>query len=189
MHLAAWSPDDSYEQYILPVMNLNPAARQRHQIRIITVGFFRMLKCIMTNKVVRSKPEIAVLKSFLVWLEEAKAKDTGSDGVILIYHEPIKFIPFMLLEAFKRYDLLERFSEVVVALVDGHSLAEDKSDDEIKSHTLRILGKQYLNYDENDGEKNFEGNAGVRARLAYQVLEHLSKGSYACFVTIMLREF
>lgn len=32
-------------------MNLNPAARQRHQIRVITVGFFRMLKSMQTYKV------------------------------------------------------------------------------------------------------------------------------------------
>lgn len=50
VHLAAYTPEEQFDQYVIPVMNLNPAARQRHQLRIITVGFFRMLKCTLTNK-------------------------------------------------------------------------------------------------------------------------------------------
>lgn len=33
-------------------MNLNPGARARHQIRVITVGFFRMLKSMVDFKVI-----------------------------------------------------------------------------------------------------------------------------------------
>lgn len=51
MQLAAYTHNDEYAQYIMPIMNLNPAARQRHQIRVITVGFFRMLKSMQTYKV------------------------------------------------------------------------------------------------------------------------------------------
>jgi len=35
----------------MPYMNLNPAARQRHQVRVISIGFFRMLKSMQTYKV------------------------------------------------------------------------------------------------------------------------------------------
>lgn len=35
----------------MPLMNLNPGARARHQIRVITVGFFRMLKSMVDYKV------------------------------------------------------------------------------------------------------------------------------------------
>jgi len=50
IHIAAYTPKDSFTQHIMPLMNLNPGARQRHQIRVITVGFFRMLKSMQTYK-------------------------------------------------------------------------------------------------------------------------------------------
>lgn len=34
-------------------MNLNPAARQRHQVRVISIGFYRMLKSTQTFKVMK----------------------------------------------------------------------------------------------------------------------------------------
>lgn len=163
-------------------MNLNPAARQRHHLRVITVGFFRMLKCTATNKVLKCKTEVVALKSFLDWLDERKKADTESDGIILIYHEPIKFIPFMLLEAFKKYDLLERFASLVTGFVDGHALIETKmssNDDTVKSGsttTLRDLAKLHLTDDAEDEVRNFEGNAMLRARWAYQLVRHLAKG-------------
>lgn len=169
-------------------MNLNPAARQRHQLRVITVGFFRMLKCILTNKVVKSKTEITALRTFLEWLEECKAADEDSNGVVLIYHEPIKFIPYMLLEAFKRYDLLDRFLNVVVAFVDGHEMSVTKCATTVKYNSLRHLAKLLLNSDDDDDVKNFEGNAGVRARLAYEIVQHLSKGKAITMVTMNYRK-
>lgn len=51
VQLAAYTPTDHFEQYIMPYMNLNPAARQRHQVRVISIGFFRMLKSMQTYKV------------------------------------------------------------------------------------------------------------------------------------------
>lgn len=177
VHLAAYTATDEYDQYVIPVMNLNPAARQRHQLRVITVGFFRMLKSMLGNTVVKSKTEIVALKSFLNWLEERKASDNESKGIILIYHEPIKFIPYMLLEAYKRYDLLDRFSSLVAGFVDGQALTEEKCANTCKQSTLRELAKMFVDYKEDDDMKNFEGNASVRARLAYQVISHLAKGN------------
>lgn len=176
VHLAAYSPKDQFDQYVIPVMNLNPAARQRHQLRVITVGFFRMLKCTLTNKVLKSKTEIVALKSFLDWLEERKKVDTDSNGIVLIYHEAIKFAPYMLLEALKKYDLLERFSKVVTGFVDGHALTEAKCVNEAKMTTLRDLAKLCLSYEEKNDAENFEGNAMVRARLTYEVVQHFAKG-------------
>lgn len=158
-------------------MNLNPAARQRHQIRVITVGFFRMLKCILTNKVMKSKTELIALRSFLDWLEERKAEDKDSNGVVLIYHEPIKFIPFMLLEAYKRYELLERFMDVVVGFVDGNALSMSKCATVVKYNSLRQMAKLFMDVGDENDPKNFEGNAIVRARLAYQIVHHLSQGN------------
>lgn len=51
VQLAAYTPKDHFEQYIMPYMNLNPAARQRHQVRVISIGFYRMLKSMQTYKV------------------------------------------------------------------------------------------------------------------------------------------
>uniref|UniRef100_A0A182UF30 Exuperantia RNAse H-like domain-containing protein n=1 Tax=Anopheles melas TaxID=34690 RepID=A0A182UF30_9DIPT len=48
VQISAFTPEKEYAQYIMPLMNLNPAARQRHQVRVITVGFFRMLKSMQT---------------------------------------------------------------------------------------------------------------------------------------------
>lgn len=150
--------------------NLNPAARQRHQLRIISVGFFRMLKCTLTNKVIKCKTEIVALKTFLDWLEQRKA---DTDGVVLVYNESIKFIPYMLLEALKKYDLVERFSRNVVGFVDVHALGEAKYDAK-KIQTFNDLAKEQPKDD--DDEKNFEGNAMVRARTAYQIIKQMAKG-------------
>lgn len=51
VNIAAYTPETEYSQHIMPLMNLNPGARQRHQIRVINVGCFRMLKSMQTYKV------------------------------------------------------------------------------------------------------------------------------------------
>lgn len=101
VQLSAYTPCSEFGQYIMPYMNLNPAARQRHQVRVITIGFFRMLKSMQTYKMVKTKTEVAALHDFLDWIEKIK-KLENSDGIILIYHEQRKFIPYMILEAFKK---------------------------------------------------------------------------------------
>lgn len=83
-------------------MNLNPAARQRHQVRVITVGFFRMLKSMQTYKVIKTKTEVAALNDFLDHLEKSKEADKDSQGVVLVFHESRKLVPFMLIEAMKK---------------------------------------------------------------------------------------
>lgn len=86
----------------MPLMNLNPAARQRHQVRVITVGFFRMLKSMQTYKVMKTKTEVAALNGFLDYLERIKAADKDSEGIILLYHDQRKFVPHMVIEAMKK---------------------------------------------------------------------------------------
>ena len=102
VQLSAYHPSEQFSQYIMPYMNLNPAARQRHQVRVITIGFFRMLKSMQTYKVVKTKSEIAALMDFLIWLEKLKNNDKDSNGIIFVYHEQRKFVPYMILEAFKK---------------------------------------------------------------------------------------
>lgn len=83
----------------------------------------------------------------------------------------------MILEAMKKYDLLGRFLETVKSFADGFSLAETKCGSTIKYFNLKQLAKVLLKQEEvTEKEKyQFEGNASVRARLAYEVLEHLAK--------------
>ncbi|KAM7342052.1 maternal protein exuperantia isoform 2-T4 [Cochliomyia hominivorax] len=215
VQLAAFTPNDHFEQYIMPYMNLNPAARQRHQVRVISIGFYRMLKSTQTYKIIKSKSEIAALKDFLDWLENLKAKDTSSQGIILVYHEERKFIPYMILESLKKYNLLDRFQNTVKSFVNGLYLAKNNVNEALQHYTLRKLSKHLkdnfknasieLNNNlatsnnantatateivetEEQSEKKkifktnpnnerelFDGNASVRAKLAYEVALYLS---------------
>ncbi|KAI8036955.1 maternal protein exuperantia [Drosophila gunungcola] len=143
VQLAAYTPTDHFEQYIMPYMNLNPAARQRHQVRVISIGFYRMLKSMQTYKIIKSKSEIAALKDFLNWLEQLKAKaGPGSDGIVLIYHEERKFIPYMILESLKKYGLLDRFTKTVKSFANSLNLAKASiGDTNSKHYSLRKLSK------------------------------------------------
>lgn len=49
--IAAYTPAQSYSQYIMPYGDLNPGARRRHNVRVVTVGRYRMLKDTNTHKV------------------------------------------------------------------------------------------------------------------------------------------
>lgn len=173
VQISAYTPEHQYSQYIMPLMNLNPAARQRHQVRVITVGFFRMLKSMQTYRVVKTKTEISALNEFINWLEARYREDEGSEGIVLIYHEQRKFVPYMLIEAFKKYNLLDRFTGLVKSFANGFKLAEEKCTKTIKFFTIRQLAKLVL--DESEAKDGFEGNAAYRARLAYQLARRLSK--------------
>uniref|UniRef100_A0A1A9WJN4 Uncharacterized protein n=1 Tax=Glossina brevipalpis TaxID=37001 RepID=A0A1A9WJN4_9MUSC len=213
VQLAAYTPKDHFEQYIMPYMNLNPAARQRHQVRVISIGFYRMLKSMQTYKIIKSKSEIAALKDFLDWLEALKSRDINSQGIILLYHEDRKFIPYMILESLKKYNLLDRFLHTVKSFANGLNLAKASANDSPQHYTLRKLSKilktgsssnnknnemnnnnaniensnnasdinQHQKNKSNGNNNNnnnvrefFEGNASVRAKLAYEVASYLS---------------
>lgn len=173
VQISAYTPDHQYSQYIMPLMNLNPAARQRHQVRVITVGFFRMLKSMQTYRVVKTKTEISALNEFMNWLEARYQEDEGSEGIVLIYHEQRKFVPYMLIEAVKKYNLLDRFTGMVKSFANGFKLAEEKCSKTIKYFSIRQLAKLVL--EESEAKDGFEGNAAYRARLAYQLARRLSR--------------
>ncbi|KAL7735082.1 hypothetical protein ACLKA6_002049 [Drosophila palustris] len=196
VQLAAYTPSDHFEQYIMPYMNLNPAARQRHQVRVISIGFFRMLKSMQTYKIIKSKSEVAALKDFLDWLDELKSKNPDADGIVLFYHEERKFIPYMILQSLVKYGMLDRFNATVKSFVNSFNLAKTSIGD-TKHYSLRnlskILTKTKEENQENVAETNnnnnnnkriknglqkerdeFDGNASVRAKLAYTVALQLS---------------
>lgn len=172
VQISAYTPEHQYSQYIMPLMNLNPAARQRHQVRVITVGFFRMLKSMQTYRVVKTKTEVSALNEFIGWLEDRLREDEGSDGVVLIYHEQRKFVPYMVIEALKKYALLDRFAATVKSFANGFKLAEQKCTKTIKYFSIRQLADLVIGEDEAKG--GFEGNAAYRSRLAYQMARKLA---------------
>lgn len=53
-HIAGYTPDDSFSLYIMPHGDLNLFAKKRHNIRIVTVNFYRIIKDVTSNKVSES---------------------------------------------------------------------------------------------------------------------------------------
>lgn len=49
--IATYTPTNSFSQYVMPYRNLNQAARLRHNIKVGTMGKYRMLKDAKTGKV------------------------------------------------------------------------------------------------------------------------------------------
>ncbi|XP_015598178.1 maternal protein exuperantia [Cephus cinctus] len=166
--IAGYTPSSTYAQYVMPFKNLNPPARKRHNMKVVTIGKYRMLKDSKTNKILKTKSEISALTDFLTWLESVKGDAT--DGVILVYHEARKVIPAMLLESLKRYGLLDRFKQTVKGFANGFNIAEVKCANIVRTFSLRTLSRVML-----DKEEELD-NAVDRARLALQIVQHLSVG-------------
>lgn len=97
----------------MPYMNLNQNAKMKHQVRVINLGIFRMLKNMTTHRVIKTQIEYVALKGFLDWLDEIKTDALQAEevataaastwkGIVLVFHEQRQFIPCMLLGALKR---------------------------------------------------------------------------------------
>lgn len=166
--IAAYSVSSQFSQHIMPFADLNPSSRRRHNLRIINIGRYRMLKNLKTNKFVKTKSEISALVDFLNWLEANRGD--AKDGIILVYHEFRKTSPGMLLEALRRYSLIDRFSEVVKGFANGFNVASVQCVNSTKSFSLRVMSRMLLNK-----EDDF-GNAVDRAQAAYEVVVHLGQG-------------
>lgn len=164
--IAGYTPSSPYSQYVMPYKDLGPPAMKRHNMKVVTIGKFRALKDNKTNKVLKTKSEVSALQDFLTWLESVRGDAT--DGVILVYHEPRKVIPAMLLESLKKYDLLDRFKQIVKGFANGFNVAEAKYANAVRAYTLRMLSRTLFNQ-----EKHLD-NARDRACLALQIVQHLS---------------
>lgn len=189
VHIAAYAPTDEFSQYIMPLMNLNPGARARHQIRVITVGFFRMLKSMVDYKVIKTKTEIATLMEFLNWCEKLNG---NNNGVIFVYHEQMKFVPYMMIEIMKKYNLSERFGKIAKGFVNGYDLLDEDNAKALKFLSLtenlklqkQTLGikdevkesdeQQEQRHNHNHDDSEMEGNASRRAMLSYEICKYLS---------------
>ncbi|GLV40508.1 exuperantia [Carabus blaptoides fortunei] len=166
--IAAYTTNAQFAQYVMPYASLNPFAQRRHNIRVVTVSRYRMLKDLKTNKFLKTKSEISALTDFISWLEQNRGD--GTDGVILVFHEVRKLAPAMMLEALRRYNLLERFSAVVKGFTNSYQLAESKCANTMKSFSMKVLSRVLLDKDED------LNNAADRARLCYLIVQHLGQG-------------
>ena len=52
-HIAAYTPNNQFSQYVMPFKDLNVTAKNRHLLKVVTVGKYRMLKSVKTGKVSR----------------------------------------------------------------------------------------------------------------------------------------
>lgn len=68
-----------------------------------------MLKNMQRYKVVRTKTEVTAMNDFLNQVEKLKEADAKSNGVILVFHEHRKVIPYMMIEVMKKYKIMPRF--------------------------------------------------------------------------------
>lgn len=162
--IAAYTTSSTYSQYVMPYKDLNPTAIKRHSMKVVTNGKFRVLRNSKTNEVIKSKSEISALTDFLSWMETVKE---NADGVILVYHEPRKVIPAMLLESLKKYDLVDRFKQSVKGFANGFNIAEEKCANSAHIYSLRTLSRTLLKKEAN------LGNAQDRAALALQIAQYL----------------
>lgn len=170
-HIAGYTPDDFFSLYIMPYGDLNNFAKKRHSIRIVTVNFYRIIKDTTSNRMLKTKSEVSAITDFLDWLEKV-CKKNDKKGVLLICHESYKFNPHLLIKSLLKYDLLERFSNIVKGFVDCHSFAKKKCEQTMVSFSIRTLSKVLL-----DKENVEISKASDRAHLAYDIVQHLCAGA------------
>ncbi|XP_045483179.1 maternal protein exuperantia [Harmonia axyridis] len=167
--IAAYTPKSQFSQYIMPYADINPPYVRKHALRVVNAGRYRMLRDIKNNTFIKTKSEISALTDFLQWLEENRGDAT--DGIILIYHENRKAAPGMLLEALRRYELLNRFNNVVKGFANGYEISSSKCGNTTKAFTLRMMAKILLGYEGNDFT-----SAKERAKSTYEIAIHLAQG-------------
>lgn len=130
---------------------------------------------LLFSQVIKTKTEIASLLDFLDWLESLNTKD----GIIFVYHDQLKFTPYMVIEAMRKYQLLDRFQKSVKSFVNGYDLASEKTGGSgIKYLSLALnykIQKEKLGMETNDPEE-FDGDATVRAKLSYEICMLMAHG-------------
>ncbi|KAF7993412.1 hypothetical protein HCN44_009998 [Aphidius gifuensis] len=170
-HIAGYTPSTTFQQYILPFNYMNYPATKRHNLKVITKGYYRMLKNVKTHQILKTKSTILALKDFLTWLVKVKGE---SDGIILIHHEARKINPAILMNTLTKYNLLDEFCHIVKGFANGFDITKAKCDNTIRYYSVRILSRVLLN------EKKDTSSADVRASMSYRILHHLSNGEVIC---------
>jgi len=84
----------------------------------------------------------------------------------------------MIIEAMKKYSLMERFEKTVKAFVNGYDLVDDKQGNGIRYLTLsqnHKIQQEKLGMEAKEMTE-FEGDATVRAKLSYEICKMMSQG-------------
>lgn len=121
------------------------------------------------------------MNEFLSWCEKVNGTN---DGVIFVYHENVKFVPYMMIEVMKKYSLTERFGKIVKGFVNGYDLLDEERSNKLKYLTLTenlklqkdILKIQHDTSDDKKDANTHEGNASRRASLSYEICKLMSYG-------------
>lgn len=122
---------------------------------------------------IKTKTEVAALNEFLDWIESLDKKD----GIIFVYHEQKKFIPMMIIEALRKYRLMDRFEKVVKSFVNGYELGETDGNSGVILKYLNLSQNRNAQMEKlgmNKVEDEFEGDAAVRAKLSYEIVKLMS---------------
>ncbi|XP_023175888.2 maternal protein exuperantia-like isoform X2 [Drosophila hydei] len=170
--LAVFAPTGHFEQYIMPSMNLNSAARQRHQVRVKRLKGNRVLKAMLTNKVIKSESELAGFQKFIAWLEEQSSRESD---IVIIYHEERKFMPLMIVQSLIKFNMLATFSKLVLGFVNTNNIAKSMLSGADRAF-LSVRNLSILLTKDKDNKKpgkEFIGNATVRAKLMFNVAVEL----------------
>lgn len=99
--------------------------------------------------------------------------------MIFVYHDQQKFTPYMLIEAMKKYRLMERFEKIVKSFVNGYDLAGEKQGGNgVRYITLcqnYMIQMKQLGMEDKEVDE-FEGDATVRAKLSYDIITLMAHG-------------
>nr|CAD7462343.1 unnamed protein product [Timema tahoe] len=79
--IAAFSKDASFSQYVMPYRDLNMAAKRRHNIRVVTIGRYRMLK---DSKSGKSVSDAGKFSRYFVHRSERRwhSKDYSTNNIL-----------------------------------------------------------------------------------------------------------
>lgn len=80
-----------------------------------------------------------------------------------------------MIEAMKKYRLLERFQKTVKSFVNGYDLAGEEGIKYLTLYQNRKIQMEKLGMTSPESEE-FEGNATVRAKLTYEIVMLLAHG-------------
>jgi len=164
--IGAFSRNVNYKQYVMPYKNLDKFAKKRHFLNTTVVrSRFRILKDTLEGRSLKTKSEYAALNEFIHLLEEKKKK------IVLVIFEPNVLAPHILLESLKRYGLLTKFSEYIKGFCNCYDFVKAKCEKTMTVNSLRDLARILLNKENEKIHDAFE-----RAKLTYEVLEHLCTG-------------
>lgn len=101
----------------------------------------------------------------------------------------MKFVPYMMIEIMKKYNLSDRFEKIVKGFVNGYDLPDDelkgksltyltlKDNLKLQKEVLKITTPTTTESSEDQQQQNSadsEGNASQRAMLSYEICKYMS---------------